>query len=237
MAKWFGKSDLGDGVTLITEPHVDPYFSANMYLVRGRDADLLVDTGMGIIPLKPVLDLTPGKPVIAVATHIHIDHVGSLFEFDQRFGPVWSAPHFETMPDEKTYAHEYRALPKPVTALPHEGWRIEDYHLRPAPLTRQLKDGDTIETGNRSFRVLHLPGHAPDQIGLLDERDGLFFSGDAVYDDTLLDTMPDSSPADYRETMKRVRALPVRLGLGGHGPGFDRARMFEIAEAYLNRKP
>ena len=36
------------GVDVITEPFVDPYFSANMYLVRGRDADLLPDTAMGI---------------------------------------------------------------------------------------------------------------------------------------------------------------------------------------------
>ncbi|HTV70145.1 MAG TPA: MBL fold metallo-hydrolase [Rhizobiaceae bacterium] len=235
ISDWFGKRDLGGGITLITEPHVDAYFSANMFHVRGRDADLIVDTGMGLVPLKPVLDLAAGKPVIAIATHIHLDHVGSLFEFDERAGPVWSAEHFATMPDEKTYAHEYRDLPEPVTELPYEGWRVEDYALKPAPLTRQLHDGDTIETGDRTFRVLHLPGHAPDQIGLFDGKDGLFFSGDAIYDDELLDNLPDSDPAAYRTTMKRIMELPIRLGLGGHGPGFNRARMLQIAKGYLEK--
>lgn len=235
MADWFGKRTLEEGLELITEPYVDAYFSANMFLLRGRDADLLVDTGMGILPLKPVLDLTPGKPVIAVATHIHLDHVGALFEFEERAGPVWSAAHFATMPDDKTYAHEYRALSEPVTRLPYEDWRVEAYRLKPAPLTRLLAEGDRIDLGDRAFTVLHLPGHAPDQIGLFDEKDGLFFSGDAIYDDTLLDTMPDSDPAIYRETMKRIMNLPIRLGLGGHGPGFDRARMVEIARGYLGK--
>jgi glyoxylase-like metal-dependent hydrolase (beta-lactamase superfamily II) len=185
------------------------------------------------VSLKPVLDLTPGKPVIAIATHIHLDHVGSLFEFAERAGPVWSAEHFATMPDEKTYAQEYRDLPEPVTKLPHAGWRAADYTLKPAPLTRRLHDGDTIETGDRTFRVLHLPGHAPDQIGLFDEKDGLFFSGDAIYDDELLDNLPDSDPAGYRTTMTRIMDLPIRLGLGGHGPEFDRARMLQIARGYL----
>lgn len=233
MAAWFSKRVLEAGVDVITEPFVDPYFSANMYLVRGRDADLLVDTGMGIELLKPVLDLPAGKPLIAVATHIHIDHVGSLHEFDLRAGPAWSATSFETMPDAKTYAHEYRALAEPVTKLPHDGWRIEDYRLRPAPLTQILEDGDRIDLGNRTFRVLHLPGHAPDQIGLFDEIDGLFFSGDAIYDDELLDEMPDSDPMRYRDTMGRIIELPARLVLGGHGTEFGRDRMIEIARDYL----
>ena len=42
---------------------------------------------------------------------------------------------------------------------------------------------DIIDLGDRRFRVVHLPGHSPDSIGLLDEHDGLFFSGDAIYDD------------------------------------------------------
>jgi glyoxylase-like metal-dependent hydrolase (beta-lactamase superfamily II) len=233
--RWFGIRQLEEGLGVITEPHVDPYFSANMFLLRDRDADLLVDTGMGLAPLAPVLNLTPGKPMIAVATHIHLDHVGGLHEFPQRAGPVYSAAHFDTMPDDKTYAHEYRALAEPVTQLPHPGWRKEDYRLTPAPLTLRLSDGDRVHTGARVFTVVHLPGHAPDQLGLLDEKDGLFFSGDAIYDDELLDNLPDSDPAIYRQTMRRIMELPVRLGLGGHGPGFDGDRMRQIARAYMKR--
>ncbi|MBX3578773.1 MAG: MBL fold metallo-hydrolase [Rhizobiaceae bacterium] len=232
---WFRTRTIEAGITLVTEPHVDAYFSANIFLVRGRDADLVVDTGMGIVPLRPILDLTPGKPVVAVATHIHLDHVGALHEFADRAGPAWSAGHFATMPDEKTYAHEFRALAEPVSRLPHAGWRKQDYALAPAPLTRALGEGDRIDIGGRSFAVLHLPGHAPDQIGLLDEADGLLFSGDAIYDDELLDDLPDSDPAAYRETMRRILDLPVRLGLGGHGPAFDGPRMRAIANAYRER--
>lgn len=234
ISDWFQLHTLDAGIQRITEPCVDPYFSANMYLVQGRDADLLVDTGMGLVPLRPTLSLSPGKPLVAVATHIHLDHVGALHEFSDRAGPRWSAAHFGTMPDDKTYAHEFRMLAEPVTRPPRAGWRKQDYALTPAPLTRVLDEDDRLDIGDRVFTVLHLPGHAPDQIGLLDERDGVFFSGDAIYDDELLDNLPDSDRAAYRVTMRRIMDLPVRLGLGGHGPGFDGARMREIATQYLN---
>lgn len=63
--------------------------------------------------------------------------------------------------------------------------------------------------------MLHLPGHSPDSIALLDEEDGLFFSGDAI-DDQLLDDLPDSDRDAYRRTMQRLLDLPIRIGLGGH---------------------
>jgi len=230
---WFLKIIVDDSTTMLTEPFVHPYMRANMWHVRGRDADLLVDTGMGLRPLAPEIDTPPGKPLLVVATHIHLDHVGSLHEFPQRLGPVRSAAAFAAMPDAVTYADEFRYLDAAVSALPSPGWSTATYAITAAPLTRTLAEGDSVDLGDRRFTVLDLPGHSPDSIGLLDERDGLFFSGDAIYDDTLLDELPDSDRPAYRETMKRLIDLPIRLGHGGHGPSFDRSHMQAIARAYL----
>jgi len=235
MEGWFSRTAVDTATTMLTEPFVHEYMRANIWHLKGRDADLLVDTGMGIRPLAPEIETQPGKPLIAVASHIHLDHVGSLHEFPERAGPAWSADAFATMPDAATYAHEFRALQAPVSRPPHAGWNATGYRIRPAPLTRSLAAGDRIDLGDRQFTVLHLPGHSPDSIAFLDERDGLFFSGDAVYDDTLLDDLPDSDRATYRTTMRRLLDLPVRIGHGGHGPSFDGTRMRAIARAYLER--
>ncbi len=230
---WFRKRKLTDELTIYDEPFVDIFFRANMFHLVGRDCDLVVDTGMGLARLSDALDLTPGKPVVALATHIHVDHVGSLHEFAERAGPDYSARSFEAMDDGKTYADQFRVLDVPVTEAPHDGWNIAAYRLTPAKLTRRLFEGDVVDLGDRRFSVLHLPGHSPDSIGLLDEQDGLFFSGDAIYDDGLIDTLPDSDPAIYRETMARIMELPVRIVHGGHGEAFDGERMEAIARAYL----
>ena len=235
MDGWFSKQIVDAETTMLTEPFVHGYMRANIWHVRGRDVDLLVDTGMGICPLAPEIDTPAGKPLLVVATHIHLDHVGSLHEFSLRAGPLQSAEEFGRMGDAATYADEFRTLEGAVSKLPRPGWKAADYRIEPAPLTRILDEGDTVDLGERQFKVLHLPGHSPDSIALFDEHDGTFFSGDAIYDDTLLDDLPDSDRAAYRRTMQRLLDLPIRIGHGGHGPSFSRQRMLEIASAYLRR--
>lgn len=232
--EWFERRRLAPGLDMLTKPFVHAFVRANIYHLRGRDRDLVVDTGMGLASLPPTLDLTPGKPLLAFATHIHLDHVGSLHEFAERAGPRLSADAFATMPDAATYADMFVELPNPVTVLPAEEWRAEDYTIRPAPLTIMLGEGDRVDLGDRCFTVLHLPGHSPDSIALLDESDGTFFSGDAIYDEMLIDDLPDSDRDAYRRTMARILDLPVSMAHGGHGGSFSVDRMRAIAQAYLD---
>ncbi len=232
--EWFTRRSLAPGLDMLTEPFVHGFVRANIYHLRGRDRDLVVDTGMGLASLMSALDLTPGKPLLALATHIHLDHVGSLHEFAERAGPRASADAFATMPDAATYADMFVELPNPVTLLPAEGWRAQEYAIKPAPLAIALGEGDRVNLGDRSFTVLHLPGHSPDSIALLDERDGTFFSGDAIYDEMLIDDLPDSDRDAYRRTMARILDLPVSVAHGGHGESFAADRMRAIALAYLD---
>lgn len=232
---WFSKSVVDATTTMLTEPFVTDYCRANMWLVRGSDIDLLVDTGMGICPLSPEIEPQPGKPLLVVATHVHLDHVGSLHEFAWRAGPRIEAPFFETMPDEATYAHMFRNFPGAVSELPFPDWQSADYAIKPAPLHRLLDEGDVIELGGRSFRILHLPGHSPGSIGLFDEFTGTLFSGDAIHGGLLVDDMPDSDRTAYCATMRRLIDLPVGIAHGGHGDSVDGSRMREIAEDYLRR--
>ncbi|MGQ0565133.1 MAG: MBL fold metallo-hydrolase [Gemmobacter sp.] len=232
---WFHATAVAPGLTCLTEPHVHDFYRANIWHLAGRDADLVVDFGCGLFPLRPALPLT-GRPVIAVATHAHIDHVGGFHEFADRRGPAAEAQHFAAMDEPGTLQATLRAIPDALARLPAPDFDLAAWTLTPAPLSTALREGDLIDLGDRRFRVLHLPGHTPGSLGLLDETDGLFFTGDAIYDDTLVDDRPGSDIAAYCATMDRLRHLDVSLACGGHGPPFDRARMVGIAEDYLRRK-
>jgi glyoxylase-like metal-dependent hydrolase (beta-lactamase superfamily II) len=232
---WFSRTIVDATTTMLSEPFVTDYCRANMWLVRGRDLDMLVDTGMGICALAPEIDITPGKPLLAVATHVHLDHVGSLHEFAWRAGPRVEAEFFATMPDEATYANMFRNFPGAVSELPWPGWSSADYAIVPAPLDRLLEEGDVIELGDRSFTVLHLPGHSPGSIGLFDCHDGTLFSGDAIHCGLLVDDMPDSDRTAYCATMRRLIDLPVSIAHGGHADSIDGTRMRKIAMEYLRR--
>lgn len=234
VSDWFSREILARGITRIWEPHVHPYFRSNIFHVRGRDVDLVIDAGMGLVPLRQALNLAPGKPVVAVATHIHVDHVGGLSEFESRAGHREEAAFFEDMADEHTLAHLFRALPDAVGRPPHEAWSPQRYQIRPAPLARILDEGDLIETGDRSFRVLHLPGHSPGSIGLLDEKNGDFLAGDAIYRGQLIDDLPGSDVQAYRKTMQRLLQIEFNRAHCGHGEAIDQVELRSIARAYLD---
>lgn len=46
------------------------------YLLIGDGKALLIDTGLGVANIKEVVEAITSLPVLAVATHVHWDHIG-----------------------------------------------------------------------------------------------------------------------------------------------------------------
>ncbi len=237
---WFHTEHIDSNITLLYEPHVHEVIRCNVWHVRGRDAQLVVDTGLGIARLRDVLPDALASP-IAVATHGHYDHVGSFHEFSER------AMHRAEMEWDSSELFASLMLPAAspldpdgstllLTALPDEHFDPVAYRLPPLQPTRLLEEGDTFDLGDRTYEVLHLAGHSPGSIGLWDAASGVLFSGDAIYDGTLFDTLPGSNVAAYITTMKRLRELPVSVVHSGHGVSFGRTRLMELATAYLKQR-
>ena len=68
---WFKHERIRDGLYLISEPHYNWLNRPNIWLVRGRDADMLVDTGLGVSRLKLYLADLLDKHLKVVASHVH----------------------------------------------------------------------------------------------------------------------------------------------------------------------
>jgi glyoxylase-like metal-dependent hydrolase (beta-lactamase superfamily II) len=114
---------------------------------------------------------------------------------------------------------------------------LSRYRIKPvqAKSARTVRDGDRVDLGDRAFEVLHLPGHSPGGIGLWEASTGTLFSGDAIYDSALLDTLHHSSIPDYISSFERLRALPISVVHAGHEPSFGRDRLMEITAQYLKK--
>lgn len=240
--EWFALTEVGHGITRITEPHVRPLLRANFWHVRGRDRDLIVDCGLGVAPLRAALPSLFAHDPVLVLTHAHLDHMGSAHEFDDCWAhpsePV-ETPGRGTL-DGPTLARmlglyrENQRLPDTlITARPDSSFDPADYRLPPATVTRYLRDGDTVDLGDRALTVLHLPGHSPGGLALYDEATETLFSGDTIYDDELLDDIDGADPVAYRRTMHRLRELPVQLCHGGHAESVEGPRLQQIIDGYL----
>jgi glyoxylase-like metal-dependent hydrolase (beta-lactamase superfamily II) len=247
---WFAREQVGDGIWRLWEPFVDPFVRCNIWFVRGRDRALLVDTGLGVASLHEAARDLFEHPTVAVATHYHFDHTGSLHEFSDRLAHRAAVPYLATagaiggalrrdafsIASIESYVDAGYDIPENLLdALPAADFDPDAYTVLSCPPTRVLDDGDVVDLGNRKFEVLHLPGHSPDSMGLWEAASGTLFSGDAVYDGPLLDGDSDSDADAYVATMERLRELPATVVHGGHESSFGRDRLVELCDAYIAR--
>ncbi len=203
-APWFENYRVGEGTFALVEPrHYEEVIS---YLILGVERAILFDTGMGIGNIQAEVERLTDVPVVVVNSHSHYDHVGD----NHRFGGVWA------FDDDGEVARIERGLTAAECVgyleagsyldLP-PGFDPTAYHIRPSPVTRRLAHLERIELGGRTLAVHHTPGHSPGSLSLLDERDGLLFTGDAFYPGMMYADFTYSDFGAYLHSLEHMVAL------------------------------
>ncbi|RVD55232.1 MBL fold metallo-hydrolase [Mesorhizobium sp. M2D.F.Ca.ET.185.01.1.1] len=234
---WYETIRMGDDITLIHEPWIKPFFRCNIWHVRGRDRDLLFDTGLGHFSLKRHVPLVSERKLTCVASHTHFDHIGCHHEFPDRCVHSAEAAILADPRNEWTVADRY-ANEQMFDRQP-QGWDTASYRIPPAPANRLLEHGDVVDLGDRAFEVFHTPGHSPGGIALYEKKTGILLSGDIVYDGPLIDDVYHSDIDDYVGTLLAMRELNVSVVHGGHFPSFGKVRYRQLIDEYVagKRKP
>ena len=232
---WYESKSLSDGVTWIYEPHIKEFYRCNIWHIRGRDRDVRVDSGMGVVSLRKSVPILTERPMTAVASHTHFDHIGCHCEFEDR-AVHHAEAHLMTAPTRASTLADPYVTDEIFTALPPVPYESCSYAVRAAPATRLLNDGDVIELGDRHLEVIHTPGHSPGGIALWEAASGILFSGDIVYDGPLIEDTYHSNANDYVASMERLLELPVRIVHGGHYPSYAGARHQQMIGDWLKGK-
>lgn len=211
MQPWFTITQVSEDTHIISEyRHPE---ETQSYLLIGSERALLIDTGLGISNIsQEVRKLTP-KPVTAVATHIHWDHIGGHKYFSD----------FYVHEDEQSWLNGKYPLPQERIKyflvqdcdVP-EDFDVDEYELFQGTPTRVLKDNDLIDLGGRVLQVLHTPGHSPGHMCFYEESRGWLFTGDLIYKDVLYANFPSTDPERYYQSIERVAKMPVTHVFPGH---------------------
>lgn len=211
MDKWFTVDKL-DGQTYVISEYRH-WEETHCYLLNGSERSLLIDTGLGIENIYDEVCRLTNKPVAAVATHIHWDHIGGHKYFTELYVHMneldWIKGHFPLT------IEMVREMVLDRCDMP-EGFDINSYELFRGEPSRVLDDRDVIDLGGRKVEVLHTPGHSPGHMCFWEKDRGYLYTGDLVYKDILFAYYPSTDPDAYLESLEKIVALPVKRVLPAH---------------------
>lgn len=162
------------------------------FLFVGTERALLVDAGFGGEgrSLLGLVRTLTDKPVQLVITHADPDHTGFASEFDA------------------VYMHE------------SEIERYAGTAGEKGPRAVPLAEGSVVDIGGRRFEVLHIPGHTPGSIALLDRKGRILVSGDSVSGMPVFMFGEGRDLRAFLESMKRLSGLKAAFDeiYPSHGP-------------------
>jgi len=145
----------------------------NLFLIIGHKECLLIDTGCGLFPLKPVIEkFLNGKRLNVVNTHSHFDHVGGNCEFDSVF--IHKNEEMFIKNDlDLTFLKE-----APNTVV--NRYSNINLILPPTKKIHTLNGGEVFNLGGIDVGCIHNAGHSPGSISLYTDK-GELFPGDLVH--------------------------------------------------------
>ena len=178
----------------------------NCYLIHCSETSecAIVDPGAEASKILRLIASKELRPVILLNTHGHIDHIGANKEIKERFDiPLFIHRHDEPM---------LKSVQQSELSF------ILGAQDSPAP-DKYLEDGQTIQVGQSSLKVIHTPGHSPGSVIFL--GDGFLLSGDTLFFGGVGRTdLPGGSWPELVDSIKtKILTMPDEMPvLPGHGP-------------------
>ena len=229
---WYQVYETADGVYSIVEPY--QLQETISHLIVGKDRALLFDTGIGLVSIKAVVERITLLPVIVLNSHTHYDHVGGNWEFST----VLAIDSPYTRANMKGFDNGRIAgdfLPEAFCKGAPEGSDTVSFYTRPWQQTRYVEDGEILDLGGRKLVVLHVPGHTPDAVALLDTENRLLFTGDTWYDASLWLFVRETNLKEYEASISRLAKLEGKVDflLGAHNSArVDAGRLQAVVGAF-----
>ncbi len=211
MKPWFTVEALDSQTYIISE--YQHWEETHCYLLTGQKSALLIDTGLGIGNIGLAVGQLTDKPIAAVATHCHWDHIGGHLYFPNFFVHQQELPWISG-----SFPLSLQAVTELLSrdcCLPQD-FSLEKYRIFQGNPTRVLHDQDSIDIGGRVLQVLHTPGHSPGHMCFWEEERGFCFTGDLAYKGILYANYNSTDPETYLTSLEKISSLPIKHLLPAH---------------------
>ena len=189
-----------------------------VYLIDCGDL-VLIDAGAGLsfdrlVDNIQALGFDPEKLKAVFATHRHIDHIGSLWQFQKEFGA-------------QIIAHQLDAdgIEKGVNTAAE----LYDIEYQPCTIDIEISDTETsFRYGDYELNVLHIPGHTAGGIAVYVDMEKRVLFGQDVHGPY---SLPGANRTNAKQSLQKLIDLDADILCEGH---FGIYEPKERVNAYIN---
>jgi hydroxyacylglutathione hydrolase len=129
------------------------------------------------------------NPQLLLNTHCHLDHIfgNGMFLRKYNLGSYCSKEDARNLKNAVQHAMLF-------------GLNMD----KPPEPAGYLSDGEVVSFGFISMKVLHVPGHSPGSLAFYSEKDGVVFTGDALFAGSIGRT--DLPGGDYSKLIESIKS-------------------------------
>lgn len=237
-----------------------PLQNVNSYVLKGKERNLIIDTGMNKKECRDVMDAALKELRVDLnitdifVTHFHVDHLGLAFYLASENSKIYF-----NGPDALAFSGIIGFWERAVGFVSDNGFPEDElgealkqlqgwsFSLDDTKKFTILKEADSLQVGNYRLECLETPGHSYGSMCLYEPHKKILFSGDHILGDITPNISLLTDPVSnllrdplgiYLESLDKVSALDVELVLPGHRSIFQncRERIRELKHHHRQRE-
>ena len=188
----------------------------NVYVIKGKNGDVLIDTGfIGIKRnLKKWLDNFNIKLVIL--THAHVDHTWNVAYIKELYNCKIAISEKDLENIDNTKIHSYPAKKRYANWTKLMNWGMQKFIPPKFEVDYLLKDNQVIRRFGLRLKIISLSGHTTGSIGILYKNH--LFAGDALVNRNKIPEVAYQNQNNKiaKETYQKIKELSPRIIFVGH---------------------
>ncbi len=217
----------------------NPLRALNSYLIKGKERNLLIDTGFNREECRLAMDRAMEKLGFSMhdtdifITHCHTDHAGLagylakpetlIYTGDYTADETQDYNNFISYFDQLIIQGGLDEMGLTQDPNTHPGYRYRSDPIDNRNIIR-VQDNMMIKVGDYQLRCILTTGHAPDHFCLYEENHRFLFSGDHILGTITPNNTIWGSPweievdylGEYLKSLAKIEGLDIELTYPGH---------------------
>lgn len=196
--------------------YIKRFFYFNLYVIKGKDGDILIDTGFIFMKKRIKKWLDKFNIKLVILTHAHVDHIWNANYIKELYSCEIALGKNDLKNLDNSIINSKPSNKKHNNWCKLMNYGMKKFKAKEFDVDILLTDKQIINKYGLNLKVIYLPGHTKGSIGIL--YNDYLFAGDALVNRGKYVTVAYQNQKNQNalKTYKKIKLLNPKLIFLGH---------------------